>query len=687
MDQLVTREGGLFQVSNRRGDLTPDAAACGLFMRDTRYLSRFELLLNGALPELLTSTAAENYIQKVFLLGGVQDPFFYQSKVGIQRHRIIHDGVMYERITVANAELREVTLKLDLRFDADFVDLFEVRGVTRESRGVCLAPEIAGDRVLLGYTGLDLLLRQTEIRFTPTPTALSAEQASWDLTLAPKGSVTIDVAVIPAESGQFATPVSYEEALGALQAKVSAWESATTRFASGSEILTKVLDRSSKDLRILTADIGYGEFPVAGIPWFAVPFGRDSLITAILALPLNPALALGTLRTMAALQGQVEDTFRVEEPGKIPHELRSGEMANLNEVPFKRYYGSVDSTPLFLVLAGEYYNWTGDLEAIRALLPNIKAALQWLDTYGDSDGDGLLEYRADGGLGLTVQSWKDSHDSMSHRDGRPATSPVAVSEVQGYAYDAKRRLAPIMGALGETELADRLTREAAALKERFNQAYWMADRQFLAIALDGAKEQVGTVSSDIGHCLWSGIVDEAKAEAVTATLVGSEMFSGWGIRTLSTAEATYNPMSYHNGSVWPHDNALAILGLKRYGFDQAVNQVATGLIEAASHFELFRLPELFCGYGKEEGVPVDYPVACSPQAWAAATPFALVQAMLGLAPSAAEGLLRLRPALPAWLERLTLSGLRVGSARVDLTVTREGVSTTVTEGELNVIVE
>jgi glycogen debranching enzyme len=275
---------------------------------------------------------------------------------------------------------------------------------------------------------------------------------------------------------------------------------------------------------------------------------------------------------------------------------------------------------------------------------------------------------------------------MSHRDGRTAPSPVAVSEVQGYAYDAKRRLAPIMGALGEAELAERLGREAKALKERFNQAFWMEDRAYHAIALDGAKAQVGTVSSDIGHCLWSGIVDEARAEAVAAKLVSPELFSGWGIRTLSAAEATYNPMSYHNGSVWPHDNALAVLGLKRYGFDQGVNLVATGLIEAAAHFELFRLPELFCGYGKDSGVPVDYPVACSPQAWAAATPFALVQAMMGLAPSAAEGILRLRPVLPAWLGHLRVQGLRVGSARVDLEVMHESVTATVTEGELQVIV-
>jgi glycogen debranching enzyme len=367
--------------------------------------------------------------------------------------------------------------------------------------------------------------------------------------------------------------------------------------------------------------------------------------------------------------------------------MRRGEMANLDEVPFGRYYGSVDSTPLFLVLLCEYYAWTGDLELVRELLPNVRAALSWLDTYGDSDGDGFLEYRADPGKGLVVQSWKDTSTSMSHRDSHPAASPVAVSEVQGYAYDARRRLAPILAQLGETELSQRLIKEAEDLKIRFNAAFWMQDRQYLAIALDGTKAQVGTVASDAGQCLWSGIVDAPKAVHVARRLVAPDLFTGWGIRTLSTDEATYNPMSYHNGSVWPHDNSLCVLGLKRYGYDREANIVATGLLEAAVHFASFRLPELFCGYSREEGIPVAYPVACAPQAWAAATPIALVQGMLGLSPDAAAGLLRLRPSLPDWVGRLALRGLRVGAAVVDVEVTREGTRATVRDGQLDVVVE
>ena len=686
MDQLVTREGDLFQVSSRQGDFVPEEGPFGLFARDTRYLSRFELRLNGAKPQLLASTAAENYVQRVFLQAGVQDHMFYQSKVGMQRHRVIHQGVMYERIRVTNAEPRPVALQLELRFDADFVDLFEVRGTSRTARGERWVPRLEGAAVTLGYRGLDLIERHTALRFAPVPARLTSEQANWDLTLAPKESFTVDVAVSPAENGAFPHATDFDRALQSLRDDYAAWQRSHATFDSDSPILNRVLERSALDLRVLTADHGHGTFPVAGIPWFAVPFGRDSLITAIQALAFNPDLARGTLQTMAALQGQEVNTFRVEEPGKIPHEFRYGEMANLGEVPFGRYYGSVDSTPLFLILLCEYYAWTGDLGFVHSLLPNILQALQWLDTYGDSDGDGFLEYRADKGLGLTVQSWKDSHDSMSHRDGRPAASPVAVSEVQGYAYAAKHRLAPIMQALGEAELGARLAREADELKARFNQAFWMEDRGFLAIALDGEKAQVGTVSSDIGHALWSGIVEEQKAAAVARRLVAPDMFSGWGIRTLSAEELTYNEMSYHNGSVWPHDNSLCVLGLKRYGFDQEANRVITGLIDAASHFEYFRLPELFCGFSREVGMPVDYPVACSPQAWAAATPFALVQAMLGLEPDAAAGVLKVRPCLPPWLNRLSVRGLQVGQARVDLEVTNQGVQATVS-GERNLRVD
>ncbi|WP_374711594.1 amylo-alpha-1,6-glucosidase [Symbiobacterium terraclitae] len=673
MEYLVTREGDLFQVSNRWGDIAPEDGPLGLFFRDTRYLSRFELRVDGQRPGLLGGTAAENYVQRVFLQAGVSRQIFSRAGLGLERQRVIRAGVLYERITVTNLEFAPVSVRLDLRFEADFADLFQVRGVPPADRGVPEEPRREGGSVTLGYRGRDGVLRQTRVLFLTPPDALTVSQASWDLSLPPRGTAALDVAVLPAENGAFPACRGFDQALEALRQEYADWTESCTAIDTDNPLLNRILARSVSDLRLLAADQGQGLFPVAGIPWYAVPFGRDSIITAIQALPLNPEFARGTLRTLAALQGRQVDPFRAEEPGKILHEMRHGEMANLGEVPYGRYYGSVDATALFLVLLCDYHAWTGDLDLVRELLPSVREALNWLDRYGDVDGDGFLEFRADPGRGLQVQSWKDSPDSLCHPDGKPAASPVAVSEVQGYVFDAKRRLAPVLQALGEADLARRLARDAADLKARFNSAFWMPERQYYAIALDGEKRQVATVSSDIGHCLWSGIVDEARAASVAARLVAPDMFSGWGIRTLSAAEPTYSPMSYHNGSVWPHDNSLCVLGLKRYGFDREANQVITGLVDAASHFAHYRLPELFCGYSRDVGVPVDYPVACSPQAWAAAAPVALMQAILGLDPDAGAGLLRLRPTLPPWLGRVTVRGLRVGGARVNLEVTPEGV--------------
>jgi len=748
MDSLVTREGDLFQVSDPNGDVTPEHATSGLYAHNTRFLDRLELRVNGVAPTSLTASAAEDDVQRVWAQAKVaESPEPRWATLGVQRRRVLHDATMYERVTVTNYDRHDTLVTLQVRYAADYADVFEVRGLPRPARGHVLPVEVdAGEgTVVLGYRGLDEVTRRTTLRFTPAPRSLDAGQAHWQAPLAAQGTLTLDIAITVAEDGAEAdladdtgliaitgsagvspVPVTleigeqrgegrapansaqtvvvvdniiqgvgvqgvgvagFDAALAALRRSYAGWRASCTVLETSHAALQRVLDRAALDLRLLRADLGHGPFPVAGIPWFAVPFGRDSLITAIQALPLTPDLARGTLRTLAALQGTVVDVWRQEEPGKIPHELRRGEMANLDEVPFGRYYGSVDSTPLFLVLLCDYYAWTGDLALTRELLPRVHAALTWIDRYGDPDGDLFVEFEADGGRGLTVQSWKDSVDSLSHRDGSPATGAIAVVEVQGYVYDAKRRLAPILARLGEDRLAGRLVGEAAALKERFNAAYWMPDRDYLAIALDGAKRQVGTVSSDAGHCLWSGIVDGDKAASVARRLAAPDLSSGWGIRTLATGEITYNPMSYHNGSVWPHDTSLCALGLKRYGYDREANAVSMGVVAAAEHFADARLPELYCGFEAHDGPPVPYPEACSPQAWAAAAPLALVQSMLGLEPDAAAGVLRLRPRLPDGVELLSLRGLRVGAATVDLRVTRDGVDAVVRAGTLRVLVE
>ena len=762
MDQLVTREGRLFQVSDANGDITPEHATSGLYAHNTRFLDRFELRVNGLAPTTLTASAAEDDVQRVWAQAKIAlNPEPRWATLSVQRQRVLHGATMYERVTVTNYERHDTLVTLEVRYAADYADVFEIRGLPRPARGRLLPAEVdAGEgTVVLGYHGLDDVTRRTMLRFTPAPRSLDAGRAHWQTPLAAQGTLTLDIAVTVAEDeagaeveddkgpaayrattpgGAGVPPVpapvtpgttgsagvppapvmlgssgqrgerpasadnaqtmadtiapgdgvaGFDAALAALRRSYQDWRASCTVLETDHAALRRVLDRAVLDLRLLRADLGHGPFPVAGIPWFAVPFGRDSLITAIQALPLTPDLTRGTLRTLAALQGTVVDVWRQEEPGKIPHELRRGEMANLDEVPFGRYYGSVDSTPLFLVLLCDYYAWTGDLALARELLPCVRAALTWIDRYGDPDGDLFVEFEADGGRGLTVQSWKDSVDSLSHRDGSPATGAIAVVEAQGYVYDAKRRLAPILARLGEDELAGRLMREAAALKDRFNAAYWMPDRDYLAIALDGAKRQVGTVSSDAGHCLWSGIVDEDKAASVARRLSAPDLSSGWGIRTLATGEVSYNPMSYHNGSVWPHDTSLCALGLKRYGYDREANAVSMGVVAAAEHFADARLPELYCGFEAHDGPPVPYPEACSPQAWAAAAPLALVQSMLSLEPDAAAGVLRLRPHLPDGVELLSLRGLRVGAATVDLRVTRDGVDATVREGTLQVVVE
>lgn len=698
MSDLVMKEAELFLVSGESGDLSGDTTAHGLYTRDTRYLSRLELRVGGEAPHLLSAYAAQNYRMR----------FYYQSQrtemadydhgrtgsVGIERHRVIEGGVLYERISVHNYGLQPVQVVLELRFGADFRDLFEVRGAVRPARGTLLPPEVGRDRVLLAYRGLDEQVRRTAVEAQPVPEELDGLRARWVLSLQPGAAEEVTLAVAPELPGGFPEVDGFGPALARVRNAYARWNAQTTAIETDDPLVNRTLERSRLDLRTLLMDLGHGPFPVAGVPWFAVPFGRDSLITALQVLPISPAVAMGTLRTLAALQGQEVNLARQEQPGKILHELRQGEMALLGEVPFLRYYGSVDATPLFLVLLGEIYRWTGDLSLAAELLPQIQAALQWIRTYGDQDGDGFVEYESDA-QGLVVQSWKDSADSMSDTAGRAAASPVAVCEVQGYVYDAYRKLVPILrdlaraglGGDGEALLAQaaELEARAAALAERFDRAFWMPDQAYYAIALDGEKRQVGTIASDPGHCLWAGLVPPARRQAVADALMNPALFSGWGVRTLAEGERTYNPMSYHNGSVWPHDNSLIALGLKRAGFDKHAARLAGALFSAANHFPLHRLPELFCGYPEGEGEPVRYPVACSPQAWAAATPFMLIQAVLGLEPDAPRGVLRLRPRLPEGMSRVRVRGLRVGEAVVDLDVTREGVCSKVRQGRLEVI--
>jgi glycogen debranching enzyme len=424
------------------------------------------------------------------------------------------------------------------------------------------------------------------------------------------------------------------------------------------------------DLRLLVNDgpVEGGRYVAAGIPWFATLFGRDSLLTAMQSLAFRPQLAVETLEVLAALQATEVDDFRDAEPGKILHELRVGETARAGELPHSPYYGSVDSTPLWLVLLGATYDWTGDRALVDRLWPNALAALRWIDEWGDRDGDGFVEYERRSPRGLLNQGWKDSGDAIRDRTGRESKAPIALAEVQGYVYDAKLRMARLATIRGDAALTARLTREAALLRDRFEEAFWVEDQRYYAMALDGEKRQADAVGSNAGHCLWSGIVSPERARDVADKLLGPALFSGWGIRTYASNQRGYNPFGYHTGTVWPHDTSLAAAGLKRYGFQDEANRLVGHMLEAAQHFSEFRLPELFCGFDRETApMPVPYPVACSPQAWSAGAVFMFLQTMLGIRAHAdTRELELLRPNLPDWLAKVTVSNLRIGEASVDL---------------------
>jgi len=509
----------------------------------------------------------------------------------------------------------------------------------------------------------------------------------------PSGDLEVVLEVVP-EVAESAPPrMTMQQAEDRLTRDYTHWRKRCTRFNTSNVQLSHFLDRAILDLRMLSAhDDEGGEYLDAGVPWYSALFGRDALITAYQSLAVNTELAWGTLRGLAALQGKTVDDWREEEPGKILHEVRVGELARAGEIPHTPYYGSVDSTPLWLSVLHGAYRWTGDLDAVRELWPNVLAAMQWIDEHGDMDGDGYIEYRRRSPGGLDNQGWKDSGDAIVHPDGSPAEPPIALVEAQGYVYQAKRNVARLAADLGDRELAERLDREAADLRERFNRDFWMERTGFYALALDGQKRQVETITSNPGHCLWSRIVEEDRAPRVVRRLLSPALASGWGIRTLAAKQSPYDPIGYHTGTVWPHDNALIAHGMRRYGFDREARQVLDGLAAAGAFFPYARFPELFCGFSSEEvPVPVQYPVACRPQAWASGAPLLMVRTYGGLSADAPRGVLYIdRPRLPAWLERVEVLGMRVGDSRLDLVLTNnQGVTATEVprkEGDIEVLI-
>ena len=668
-----------FIVLDSHGDIGASAGGPdGLFNADTRYLARLELVLDDVQPLLLGSNLRDD---NSALTVDLTNPDVYrQGRIVLQKDMLhvvrtifLWRGTAYQRIGLQNHGDRQASFDLTLLFDTDFADLFEVRGEQRPRRGIGSARLSGPSGILFEYRGLDGKPRNTALHFEPPPTRLAVNAATWHFDLAPQQVSSLFVAASCNKPADFA-PAPFFRGLLAHRREMRRSTVGVTSIETSNNIFNEVLCQSMADLNMLMTDTPQGRYPYAGIPWYSTTFGRDGIITALQMLWMDPRVARGVLRRLAFYQARSADALADAEPGKILHEMRGGEMAELREVPFAQYYGSVDATPLFVLLAGLYVERTGDDETLAELWPSIEAALAWIDGAGDPDRDGFVEYRRASEQGLANQGWKDSYDAIFHTDGRLAEGYIALAEVQGYVFAGKRLAARCAARLGKSDLARALEAEAELLADRFEQAFWCDDLGTYALALDGAKQPCRVRSSNAGQLLFSGIVRQDRARLVAADLMRPHFFTGWGIRTVAQGEARYNPMSYHNGSIWPHDNALIALGLARYGLKHSVECVFKGLFDAATYMDLRRLPELFCGFRREkERGPTLYPVACAPQAWASATPFTLLEASLGLEFDAGRGEIRLRnPRLPAFLDEVVLRDLRLGPSSVDLRVRRHG---------------
>jgi glycogen debranching enzyme len=656
-EMISILDGSTFAVSDRTGDMDagPEQPH-GFFYKDTRHLSRWLLTINGVTPAVLSTDAVEYYFAQFFLAlptGSV----YRDASLSVVRRRLIGEGFV-EEITLMNHGAAPVDLVVRIEAAADFADLFEVKDVLAK-KGT-LYREVRGRELVLGYRRDDFV-RETQVG-SSEPAEVDGQSLVWRVRVGAKSEWMTRLEVRPVTGGEVhapkyrgGPPTARPNLRGGLQQCV---ENAP-QVSAQPHHLALVYARSMFDLAALRfyPDVSPGaSIPAAGLPWFMALFGRDSLITSYEALPFVPEMAANTLRVLAACQGKVIDAYREEEPGKILHELRVGELTAFGERPHSPYFGSADSTPLFLILLDEYERWTGDSVLARELEGPARAALDWIDQYGDRDGDGYVEYQRKTEAGLENQCWKDSWNSVVYPDGGLAPPPRATCEIQGYVYDAKVRCARLAREVWHDEaLAGRLACDAAELKRRFNRDFWVDDREFFALALDGEKRRVDTLTSNIGHLLWSGIVDEERAEPMIRHLTGPRLFSGWGVRTMAAGEGAYNPIGYHNGTVWPHDTALVAAGLARYGDRAGAGRLALALLQAAYFFEC-RLPEVFAGYPRERTVyPVEYPTACTPQAWAAGAPLLLFRVLLGLEPNGDR--LASDPALPPWVGSLAIRGI------------------------------
>ena len=698
----VLKQGETFAVFDPYGDIKPIGLhEEGLYHEGTRFLSTLMLRLGAERPLLLSSTVKED--NAVFMAdltnpdiedvnGEVVVP---RGTLHIERSSVLWNGVCHERLRLRNYSAAATRTTISLDFAADFVDIFEVRGTRRQSRGEMQPAEVdaGAGRVSLAYQGLDAVARRVVIRIHPVPTLLTSQHAELEVELAPHAEAIYDIS-FACEIGAAPRVLGrYEAALESSQQDLAELRNGTCQIYSSNESFNNWVNRSYADVFMMVTQLPQGLYPYAGVPWFSTVFGRDGLITAMECLWINPDLARGVLGFLASTQAEEEKPEQDAEPGKILHETRGGEMAALGEIPFGRYYGSIDSTPLFVMLAAAYFERTGDRAFVDQLWPHIERALLWIDSYGDRDGDGFVEYAKRTPSGLDQQGWKDSHDSVFHADGSDATGPIALAEVQGYVYAAKTGAANLAETLGHPERAAELRRQAQALRDNFARSFWLDDLGTYALALDGRKRPCRVRASNAGQCLWTGIALPEHAGCIAQTLLRTESFSGWGIRTLAEGEPRYNPMAYHNGSVWPHDNALIAQGFSRYQLREAANMVLSAMFDVSLFTDMQRLPELFCGFPRRAGTgPTLYPVACAPQAWAAGAVFMLLQASLGLEVRGDRGQVRFTyPILPPFLQEVRLYNLKVGAGSVDLLIRSQreqgaGISILRKEGRVEVAI-
>jgi glycogen debranching enzyme len=691
----VLKYGKLFSVFDHLGDIqTCGLGEQGLFFEGTRHVSELLLRLWNARPLPLSSAIENKFVFSADLtnldvanLDGVAIP---RGTLHLQRSKFLWHGICYEEFVFVNYGLSSLLLPFSMVFGADFADIFEVRGMHRQKKGQRLEDQMERDGVLLSYQGLDNRIRQTRIQFDPAPKIISASELQLEVHLQPAQKAIFHFA-ISCNSHASHDSIGYCSAIVSARDEQKREGEAFPRIWSSNSRLTDWIRRSVVDVQMMTIGNPEVNYPYAGVPWFSTVFGRDGIITALQMLWLNPSIAKGVLQYLAETQAKDFNPAIEAEPGKILHEMRSGEMAALGEVPFGRYYGSVDATPLFIVLAGSYYERTADREFLEQLWPQIELALRWINEFGDMDGDGFVEYAQHSSKGLVQQGWKDSNDSVFHADGTLAEAPIALCEVQGYVYAAKLAAARLSQALGDKSKSKVIEFQAEKLREKFEEAFWCDDLSTYAMALDGHKKPCRVRTSNAGHCLFAGIASLDRAPLVAETLLDADSFSGWGVRTLAAGQARYNPLSYHNGSVWPHDNSLIASGLAKYECKDKAGRILLGLLDASRWADLGRLPELFCGLDRRFGKgPTLYPVACSPQAWAAGSAVLLLQACLGVSIQATRNrVLFDRPFLPDGIPRLWIKGLRSGSGSVDVFVERRNgavrVEVTNQQGEIEFV--